>query len=327
MRRGLGRASFVLFVVIMLSLWALPGCAEENALSESAQAEVQEVSGSKARAITVFYQTPEGYLVPYNTLVPDDENVARHALEKLIAGPQEKEFLKGTLPEGVIIRDLYVKNESAFLDLGGVEEKEGAAWHQAVESIVLTLTELPDITTVQILLDGKETDKPLRRPWIINPIPGGPPDGRPVRLYFSYHDAHLVPVTVNLPPETKEVVSATINQLITGPQGIPGLSPVFPEGTRLLGLKREEDLVYLDFSKEAVLGDKKNNFSKPEITLAALAYTLQQFPGIKRFAVLVDGELYTVPGLKQPIAVPKTYRDWFGVASSRGLLRLLPVSG
>ncbi|MDK2882248.1 MAG: germination protein [Bacillota bacterium] len=327
MQRGLGRASFVLLVIIMLSLWALPGCAEENVLQESARAEVQEVSGSKARAVTVFYQTEEGYLVPYNTLVPDDENVARHIVEKLIAGPPEKEFLKGTLPEGVIVRGLYVKNESAFLDLGGVKEKEGAAWHQAVESIVLSLTELPDVTTVQILLDGKEIDKPLRRPGIINPISGGPPDGRPSRLYFSYHDVYLVPVTVNLPPETEEIVSATINWLISGPQGIPGLSPVFPEGTRLLGLKREGDLVYLNFSKEAVLGDKKNNFSEQKITLAALAYTLRQFPGIKRFAVLVDGEPYAIPGLKQPITVPETYRDWFGVASSRGLLRLLTISG
>ncbi|MDK2784970.1 MAG: germination protein, partial [Bacillota bacterium] len=130
-----------------------------------------------------------------------------------------------------------------------------------------------------------------------------------------------------LPPDTKETVSATINQLVAGPQGIPGLSPVFPEGTRLLGLKREGDLVYLNFSKEAVLGDKKNNFSEQKITLAALAYTLRQFPGIKRFAVLVDGEPYAVPGLKQPIAVPKTYRDWFGIAPSRGLLRLLAISG
>ncbi|HHY92450.1 MAG TPA: GerMN domain-containing protein [Firmicutes bacterium] len=287
----------------------------------------------------MYYATQgENYLVPVNALVPADESLARHTVEKLLAGPLDKELLKSPLPEGAIVRDLYIKNGIACLDLGGVAGKidTAAAAQRAVESMVLTLTELPDVEAVQILLDGHEVDRlgstvlkpPLKRPTHINPLPGGNPDGPEVRLYFSYRDAYLVPVTVHVEPESKDLIRATLEQLIAGPQGIPELSPVFPAGTRVLRLTREGDLLELDFSPEAVLRDTKGNIrSEQSITLGALAYTLRQFSGLKRLEVRVGGELLKVPGLKQPIPIPASYREWFGPDTARGMFRLLPVSG
>lgn len=337
MQRGLKRASYVLLAVLLVALWALPGCAETDVTLNGAAGMENSQPPGKQELVTLYFQTEEGYLVPYNVPVPADGNAPRHAIEKLLAGPPETEFLVRTLPEGLLIRDLYVKNGIACLDLGGALDKISGdqAWRSAVESILFTLTEFPDIEAVQILLDGKEAEaaggvalqKPLKRPPALNRIPGGVPEAPEVCLYFSYRDAYPVPVTISLDPNTKDVLQATLLQLIAGPQGIPGLSPVFPEGTRLLGYERQDDLLRLDFSEEAVLRDKTNS---QRITLVALAYTLRQFPDLKEFEVQVKGKPLNIPGLKQPIRIPRTYRDWFTMFTtnvSRGMARLLPISG
>lgn len=339
MGRGRRGASFVLFTLLALSLWALPGCAENIAVQREAAPPEQAAPPGRQQLVTVYYETQaEDYLVPVNATVTADEDLPRHVVEKLLSGPLDRELLTGPFPEGAMVRDLYIKNGIACLDLGGVAGKLAgdAAWERAVDSVVLTLTELPEIEAVQILLDGQIVEKagavvlktPLKRPDRINFIAGGDPAGPEVRLYFSYHDAYLVPVTVRLGPETKDPIRSTVEQLIAGPQGLPGLSAVFPEGTRLLNCERVGELVRLDFSPEAVLRDTKGNIrSEQSITLGALAYTLRQFPQIKKFEVRVSGKPLEVPRLKQPIAIPGNYRDWFGADASRGLLRLLAISG
>ncbi|MGI6604699.1 MAG: GerMN domain-containing protein [bacterium] len=335
--RGLKWASWLLLAFLASSLWALPGCASGIPIEEEANAFKEETPG-KQELVTVYYETQtEDYLLPVNAWVTANGDLPRHAIDKLLAGPTDGELLKSPLPVKAVVRDLYVKNGIACLDLGGeiVEKSEELAWQRILDSIVLTLTEFPEIDAVQILLDGQVVDnaeaaqlkEPLTRPDSINRLVAEDASGVETTLYFSYHDAYLVPVTVSLDPETEDVIAATVAQLVAGPQGMPGLSPVFPEGTKLLSCEHRGEILRLNFSSEAVLRDTKGNIrSEQSITLGALGYTLSQFEGIESLELLVNGEPLVVPRMKQSIPIPQTYRDWTEPATSRGN-RLLSIIG
>jgi len=112
--------------------------------------------------------------------------------------------------------------------------------------------------------------------------------------------------------EAHGVLKATLEQLVAGPQGIPYLSAVFPEGTRLLDYQQEGGLVHLNFSQEAVLRDTKGSIRRDEQspTIGALALTLSAFPGIDQFQILIEGK--PLPDINYPIFVPRSYldREW-----------------
>ncbi len=105
------------------------------------------------------------------------------------------------------------------------------------------------------------------------------------------------------------MLKATLDQLVAGPRGIPYLSSVFPEGTRLLDYRIEGDLLSLNFSKEAVLRDiKGGNIRKEEQspTVGSLALTLRRFAGIDCFEILIEGG---TPLIEQKLKVPRSYLD------------------
>jgi germination protein M len=104
-----------------------------------------------------------------------DVTLAENALLELIAGPREQNHLR-TLPEESVILSVEIRGEIAFVDLGSetVEHHSGGSLgdRMSIDSIVHTLTELPGITAVQLLLEGEiveavfghiATDAPLTR--------------------------------------------------------------------------------------------------------------------------------------------------------------------
>ena len=140
-------------------------------------------------------------------------------------------------------------------------------------------------------------------------------DGFPVTVFFSYDDTCLVPVTIKLVPETTDVLKETLDRLVAGPRGIQYLSSVFPEGTRLLEYELNEGLINLNFSKEAVLLDRKGNISKEEQSpsIGSLALTLRQFSGIERFQILIEGK----PLIYKSLKVPRNYLDLENIAKAQ----------
>jgi hypothetical protein len=100
---------------------------------------------------------------------------ARHLVEALLEPPPEP--LVGVIPAGTRLRTLFLSARGvAFVDLSGeaATNHGGGALDElyTVYSIVNTLTEnLPGVTAVQILLDGREVDTlaghaDLRRPLV-----------------------------------------------------------------------------------------------------------------------------------------------------------------
>lgn len=90
------------------------------------------------------------------------EEMLKRAVEELIKGPLEEDRMR-TLPESILIRSIFVRDQTVWVDLGGAIEDEhpGGAWTEvlAVYSIVNTLTEnFTGVSKVQILINGRESE-------------------------------------------------------------------------------------------------------------------------------------------------------------------------
>ncbi len=102
--------------------------------------------------------------------------LTRNAIEALIAGP-EKETLSRTIPEGVEIRSVFVKNGTAYVDFTSAMSAKhvGGVWTEllTIYSVVNTLTEnFSEIGEVQILIDGRESETLAGHVDISRPLKG-----------------------------------------------------------------------------------------------------------------------------------------------------------
>ena len=102
--------------------------------------------------------------------------LTRSAIESLLSGP-EKENLTKTIPEGVQIRSMFVKDGTAYVDFTSsiTANHVGGAWTEllTIYSIINTLTEnFAEIGKVQLLIDGRESETLAGHVDISRPLPG-----------------------------------------------------------------------------------------------------------------------------------------------------------
>lgn len=112
--------------------------------------------------VTVYFATKDAtYLVPETRIVPRTEHPAQAAVEQLLSAPQSAELVR-SLPEGIKLKGLTVKDHIAYVDFNDKLIKNGRGGSTgeilAVGAIVNTLTEFPDIYKVQILVEGKKVE-------------------------------------------------------------------------------------------------------------------------------------------------------------------------
>ena len=90
------------------------------------------------------------------------ENPYKALVELLIAGPKN-EKLKTVIPEGTKVNKADLKNDILELDLSKefIENQNGDVEQSALSiySIVNTLTELNEVNSVKILIDGEENKR------------------------------------------------------------------------------------------------------------------------------------------------------------------------
>lgn len=98
----------------------------------------------------------EGRLIDAKELLEDPY---RTLMELLIQGPQNTNLSK-TIPEGTRINNIELKGDTLFLDLSKefIENHEGGeeAESATIYSIVNTMTNLTEVNSIKILIDGEE---------------------------------------------------------------------------------------------------------------------------------------------------------------------------
>jgi spore germination protein GerM len=197
-RKGLLFGSVLLVALstglLMFLLWPREEEPSGGAAERRAEAQAPAVATPRIKA-TLFYVSPDGSrLTPAEREVPFGEGTieqAKRIVEAELAPAPST--LVSPIPAGTTLRALFVTDRGeAYVDLS----REVAAAHPGgsmneiltVYAIVNSLTaNLPAVSSVQILVDGREVDTlaghvDLRRPlakgqaWVEQPAPAGGPD-------------------------------------------------------------------------------------------------------------------------------------------------------
>ncbi|HHT62548.1 MAG: GerMN domain-containing protein [Bacillota bacterium] len=121
------------------------------------------------------------YLVPI-TVEVNEKNPPLAALKKLVAGPPEKSGLISTVWEGTGVNSLEVVDGLATVDFNAETLGYGGgstAETMLVNSVVLTLTQFPEIKGVQFLIDGEKIEYFPEGTDVSNPL------SAPTKINFS----------------------------------------------------------------------------------------------------------------------------------------------
>lgn len=122
--------------------------------------EVEPVPTEEMVEVNLYFSDSQAmYLVPEKRKIPQTPSLARQAVIELIKGPESSDFYT-TIPEGTQVNEVYIAGDIAYIDLSEEIFKNhpgGSSGElMTVYSIVNTLTEIPPIKSVQILVEGNE---------------------------------------------------------------------------------------------------------------------------------------------------------------------------
>lgn len=158
----------------------------------------EDLSGlEQTQAVTIYFCTVLGenhiFYVPVTRLVPAEEDIVAVTVKELLKGPHAGRFLFSELPAGTKLRNFMLEEGVLTVDFsreildyqGGLSGEKNM-----LMQLILTLTEIPGVEKVQVLIAGEKTtlaygtsfEGPLAQPLMINPLfsssPGGVHDGQ-----------------------------------------------------------------------------------------------------------------------------------------------------
>jgi len=112
-----------------------------------------------------------------------------------------------------------------------------------------------------------------------------------MKLYFANKDNSAVPYEAR-EVEVKDgaIMRAAIEELLKGPQD-KNLRKAIPDGTRLLGINRKDNLAVVDFSKEYTAA----NDIAEVVERISVVNTLTEISGIEKVKILVEGKALIGP--------------------------------
>ncbi|MBC8387598.1 MAG: GerMN domain-containing protein [Atribacterota bacterium] len=137
-----------------------PIVTKEIPYKEEEREEVQPVVTEEMVEVNLYFSDSQAmYLVPEKRKIPQTPSLAKQAIIELIKGPENSDFYP-TIPEGTRVNEIYIVDDIVYVDLSEeifTNHPGGSSGElMTVYSIVSTLTEIPPIVGVQILVEGNE---------------------------------------------------------------------------------------------------------------------------------------------------------------------------
>ena len=128
----------------------------------------EEISDEQSRQtkVLLYFENIENGQLEIETKIIDAnlliENPEKKLIEYLIKGPQNDK-LKKLIPDGTILNDVKIENGCAIINFSieflNYENEENKL--KIINSIVNTLTNLKEINSIKILINGKENENLL----------------------------------------------------------------------------------------------------------------------------------------------------------------------
>lgn len=262
------------------------------------------------QSTVVYYQDGDGYLVPVQREVEQQEGIAKATLSLMVANAKNdmeaaRLGLLTVVPEGTTF-DLDISGGHARVDLSAEALNNQTAEQESnmVSAVVWALTEFPTVSDVEFLVDGQQ----------LKTLPHGTPiEGRmqreglnlervetvetfaganQVQLYFPSDSGRLlVPVTRTV--YSDEDVATAMLEWLKGPRDDSGLQEAAPSDAALLGVTIKDGVATVNFTEEFVKISEQSDGGVQ--SMRALVMTCRQFPGVQRVQVQVEGEPYELP--------------------------------
>ena len=201
----------------------------------------------------------------------DTQEAVEALLEGLLEGPQN-ELLRGTLPASTTLLSAKVEGSRALVDFSAAYSTlSGVRLTMADYAVTLTLTQLPEITSVKITVQGQELVGTVEAVlYFLNEEGGLTEERRTLDLYEGDTQAAAVIRALEGAPETKGLITA------------------LPEGFRVRSVWQEEDTCYVNLSS-ALLGGLAEDLPLGT-ALDSLSRSLCSLDAVSEVRFLVDGE-------------------------------------
>jgi len=129
------------------------------------QEEISDEQSRQTKVLLYFENIENGQLESETKIIDANlliENPEKKLIEYLIKGPQNDK-LKKLIPDGTILNDVKIENGCAIINFSNeflnYENEENKL--KIINSIVNTLTNLKEINSIKILINGKENENLL----------------------------------------------------------------------------------------------------------------------------------------------------------------------
>lgn len=120
-------------------------------------------SDAETRDILLYFADENGNLIAESRTILKEEGIAKSTILELIKGPQAVSSLLATIPQGVALRSVNIKEDGlCIVDFNDklIYNHEDNAQKEllTVQSIVKTLGQFSSVQKVQILIEGQEVE-------------------------------------------------------------------------------------------------------------------------------------------------------------------------
>jgi germination protein M len=157
---------YLIFNKLIVPVWERytekPVITKEVPYKEEEIKEVEPLPIEEMVEVNLYFSDSQAmYLIPEKRKISQIPSIVRQAVNELIKGPENSDFYR-TIPEGTQVNEVYIADDIVYIDLSEEIFKNhpgGSSGElMTVYSIVNTLTEIPPIKGVQILVEGNEME-------------------------------------------------------------------------------------------------------------------------------------------------------------------------
>lgn len=225
-----------------------------------------------------------------------EDPTALDLMKGLLDGPEDSDGLYSPFPRGVSIRRIGLDENTGTLEVDLSEQYGGLVGFDLTVAdycIVLTLSQLPDVDTVKILVDGESIPyrdrQELRAGDVLLSGIGEEPETFLAALCFPSRDG------VRLVTEYRQVTRSggsaaeiVVNELLRGPSDGESCLPL-PQDTQVRSLTVGNGICQINLSAEFLTNAPRNE-ELAGLTLYALVDTLCTLSGVTQVRLLVEGD-------------------------------------